>query len=160
LADMFIAYTTAAGIDKKVEFDTDEEVINLDLRDIAEIDLLPLVWAENLEVLCLRHNRIADLDLSPLSKCKKLEMLSLSDNLIKSIDLSPLSDCQNLTELGLDMNPLESVDISPLFECPKLDELRIDDGVALKADLFLRSIGDWPQVLIDLYPRILWKTSG
>lgn len=160
MADMFIAYTTAAGIEKKAEFNTDERRINLDLRDIATIDLLPLVWAEDLETLCLRHNRITGLDLSPLSKCKQLEMLSLSDNLIKKIDLSPLSDCPNLAELALDMNPLESIDISPLFECPKLDELRVDDEVTLKADLFLRSIGDWPQVLVDLYPRILWKASG
>ncbi|MFO7836814.1 MAG: leucine-rich repeat domain-containing protein [Candidatus Thorarchaeota archaeon] len=157
---MFIAYTTAAGIERKAEFDTEEQIINLDLRDIATVDLLPLVWAEDLEVLCLRHNRIDELDLTPLSKCKNLEMLSLTDNCLKSINLSPLSDCPNLIELALNMNPLESIDISPLFECAKLDDLKVDDDVSLKADLFLRSIGNWPQVLIDLYPRILWKTSG
>ncbi len=159
MADMFIAYTTAAGIEKKVQFDTEEQIINLDLRDVESIDLLPLVWAEDLEVLCLRHNRISELDLAPLSRCKKLEMLSLTDNRLKKIDLVPLSECPNLTELALDMNPLESIDISPLFECPKLDELKVDDDVSLKADLFLRSVGGWPQVLIDLYPQILWKAS-
>jgi hypothetical protein len=56
-------------------------------------------------------------------------------------------------------NRLKRIDLSPLFHCPNLKELKIDDDVGLTADLLLRSVGSWPEVLIERYHRILWKAN-
>jgi uncharacterized protein YjbI with pentapeptide repeats len=160
VSEVFIRYVTTNGLEKTARFKTDETGINLDLRNIAQVDLLPLIWCENLETLCLRNNSLTEIDLSPLEKCgKNLKAVRLSHNRLQEIDLEPLSSCSNLEEVSLLDNRLKRVDLSPLFQCPNLRELKIDDDVGLTADLLLRSVGSWPEVLIERYHRILWKTD-
>ncbi len=161
VSEIFIRYVTTNGLEKTARFKTDETGINLDLRNIAQVDLLPLIWCENLETLCLRNNSLTEIDLSPLEKCgKNLKSIKLSHNRLQEIDLEPLSSCPNLEEVSLIENRLKRIDLSSLFQCPKLKELEIDDDVGLTADLLLRSIGSWPEVLIEQYHRILWKTNS
>ena len=137
VSDIFIHYLTTTGLEKSVKLRSDETVINLDLRDMVSVDLLPLIWCENLESLFLRNNVLTEVDLSPLEKCgKNLKVLNLNDNRLKRIDLSPLFECANLAELGL------------------------DEEVSLTADLLLRSVGSWPEVLVERYHRILWKSDS
>ncbi len=160
VAEIFIRYVTTNGLEKTARFNSDETGVNLDLRNIAQVDLLPLIWCENIETLCIRNNSLTEIDLSPLEKCgKKLKAIRLGHNRLQEIDLEPLSACPNLEEVSLLENRLKRVDLSPLFHCPKLRELKIDDDVGLTADLLLRSVGSWPEVLIERYHRILWKTD-
>jgi Leucine-rich repeat (LRR) protein len=160
VSEIFIRYETTTGLEKTVRFSTDETTINLDLRDIASVDLLPIIWCENLEYLCLRNNSLFEIDLSPLEKCgKKLRSINLNNNRIQDLDLNPLSSCPNLEELNLENNRLKRVDLSPLFQCASLKELVVDRDVGLTADLLLRSVGSWPEVLVNLYHRILWKSN-
>ena len=83
----------------------------------------------------------------------------MSHNLIQEIDLEPLSFCPNLEEFSILENRLKKMDLSPLFQCPSLKELCIDDDVTLTANLLLRSVGSWPEVLIERYHKILWKSD-
>lgn len=160
VSEIFIRYVTTNGLEKTVRFNTDEKGINLDLRNIAQVDLLPLIWCENLETLCLRNNSITEIDLSPLEKCgQNLKSVRLGHNRLQEIDLEPLSSCPNLEEVSLIDNRLKRVDLTPLFHCPNLREIKIDDDVGLTADLLLRSVGSWPEVLIEQYHRILWKAD-
>jgi len=161
VSEIFIRYMTTTGLEKTARFRTDETTINLDLRDIATIDLLPLIWCENLESICLRNNSLTEIDLSPIEKCgKKLRAIRLSHNRFQDIDLSPLSSCPNLLEVALDDNRLKRVDLSPLFECANLIDLNLDEEVSLTANLLLRSVGSWPEVLVERYHRILWKSDA
>ena len=161
ISEIFIRYMTTTGMEKTARFRTDETTINLDLRDIASIDLLPLIWCENLESICLRNNSLTEIDLSPLEKCgKNFRALRLSHNKIRDLDLSPLSSCPNLVEVALEDNRLKRVDLSPLFQCANLTELDLDKEVSLTADLLLRSVGSWPEVLVERYHRILWKSDA
>jgi len=158
--EIFIRYVTTSGLERTARYSTDETSINLDLRDIAEIDLLPIIWCEKLESLCLRSNSLIEIDLSPLEKAGQyLRAVRLGHNRLQEINLEPLSYCPNLEEVSLTENRLKRVDLSPLFHCPNLRELNIDDDVALTADLLLRSVGSWPEVLIERYHRILWKSE-
>lgn len=160
VSKIFIRYVTTNGLEKTACFNSDETGINLDLRNIAQVDLLPLIWCENIETLCLRNNNLSEIDLSPLEKSgKNLKAVRLSHNRLQEIDLEPLSACPNLEEVSLLENRLKRVDLSPLFHCPNLKELKIDDDVGLTADLLLRSVGSWPEVLIERYHRILWKAD-
>ena len=159
-SEIFIRYVTTSGIEKTARYGTDETTINLDLRDIAEIDLLPIIWSSNLESLNLRSNSLTEIDLSPLEKVgTNLKAIRLGHNRLQEIDLEPLSSCPNLEELSLPENRLKRVDLSPLFHCPNLKELVLDQEVGLTADLLLRSVGSWPEVLIERYHRILWKSE-
>ena len=159
-SEIFIRYVTTNGLEKTARFNSDETGFNLDLRNIAEVDLLPLIWCERIETLCLRNNSLSEIDLSPLEKSgKNLRAVNLGHNKLQEIDLSPLSACPNLEEVSLLDNRLKRVDLSPLFHCPNLKELNIDDDVGLTADLLLRSVGSWPEVLIERYHRILWKSE-
>ena len=161
VSEIFIRYLTTTGLEKIARFRTDESAINLDLRDIASIDLLPLIWCENLESLCIRNNSLIEIDLSPLEKCgKNLRAIRLSHNRLQEIDLNPLSFCPKLQEVLLDENRLKRVDLSPLFQCANLKQLNLDKEVSLTADLLLRSVGSWPEVLIERYHRILWKSDA
>jgi len=160
VSEIFIRYVTTNGLEKTTRFKTDEKGINLDLRNIAQVDLLPLIWCEDLETLCLRNNSITEIDLSPLEKCgKNLKSVRLGHNRLQEIDLEPLSACPNLEEISLEDNRLKRVDLTPLFHCSNLKEIKIDDDVGLTADLLLRSVGSWPEVLIEQYHRILWKAD-
>lgn len=160
-SEIFIRYVTTSGLEKTARFSTDETIINLELRDMTEVDLLPLIWCENLESLYLQINSLKEVDLSPLEKAgKSLRILRLSHNRLSEIDLEPLSSCPNLEEVTLSENRLKRVDLSPLFHCPNLRELNLDPDVALNADLLLRSVGSWPEVLIERYHRILWKSEA
>ncbi|MHA2144320.1 MAG: hypothetical protein ACXAB0_02640 [Candidatus Thorarchaeota archaeon] len=38
-SEIYIRYVTTSGLEKTVRYDVDETAINLDVRDIAEIDL-------------------------------------------------------------------------------------------------------------------------
>lgn len=159
-SEIFLRYVTTNGLEKTARFNSDETGINLDLRNIAQVDLLPLVWCENIETLCLRNNSLSEIDLSPLEKSgKNLKAVRLSHNRLQEINLEPLSFCPNLEEVSLLENRLKRIDLSPLFHCPNLKELKIDDEVGLTADLLLRSVGSWPEVLIERYHRILWKAN-
>jgi len=152
---------TTSGLEKTVRYDNDETAINLDLRDITEVDLLPLIWCEFLESLSLRSNSLQEIDLSPLEKIgKNLRAIRLGHNHLQEIDLKPLSFCPNLEEVSLAENRLKRVDLSPLFQCPNLKELELDQEVSLTANLLLRSVGSWPEVLIERYHRILWKSEA
>ncbi|MBD3407979.1 MAG: leucine-rich repeat protein [Candidatus Lokiarchaeota archaeon] len=157
MTDVFIRYQTTTGIEKTVKFDTAETKINLDLRDIQSIDLLPLIWCTSLQDLSLRNNQIVHLDLTPLAKCKSLICLALNNNKIESIDFSPLSSCKKLEEIFLKKNNLSRIDISPLFQCSNLQTFEIDESVSMTANMLLRSIGNWPSVLVQQYGKILWK---
>ncbi|MHA2024207.1 MAG: leucine-rich repeat domain-containing protein, partial [Candidatus Thorarchaeota archaeon] len=143
------------------KFRTDETVINLDLRDMVSVDLLPLIWCENLEALYLRNNVLSDIDLTPLEKCgKNLKVINLCHNRIQEIDMEALGSCPNLLEVKLNDNRLKRIDLSPLFQCANLAELGLDEEVSLTADLLLRSVGSWPEVLVERYHRILWKSDS
>ena len=160
-SDIFIHYLTTTGLEKSVKLRSDETVINLDLRDMVSVDLLPLIWCENLEALHLRNNVLTEIDLTPLEKCgKNLRVLNLSHNRIQQIDMEPLSSCPNLLEVKLNNNRLKRIDLSPLFQCANLTELGLDEEVSLTADLLLRSVGSWPEVLVERYHRILWKSDS
>ena len=160
VSEIFIRYLTTTGLEKTARFRTEESAINLDLRNIASVDLLPLIWCENLESLCIRNNSLTEVDLSPLEKCgKNLKAVRLSNNRIQEIDLNPLSNCPKLQEVLLDNNRLKRIDLSPLFQCANLKQLNLDKDVSLTADLLLRSVGSWPEVLIERYHKILWKAE-
>ncbi|TFG15480.1 hypothetical protein EU537_00235 [Candidatus Thorarchaeota archaeon] len=156
---VLVRYCTTTGIENTRRISINETTINLDLRDIKSIDLLPLIWCSKLRKLSLRCNQITDVNLSPLSKCKNLESLLLSNNLLEEIDFDPLSECPHLQEIDIRNNNIRSVDLSPLFHCSELTSLKMDEGTTLTADLLLRSIGTWPEVLIDKFHKILWKAS-
>ncbi|MHA2385540.1 MAG: leucine-rich repeat domain-containing protein, partial [Candidatus Thorarchaeota archaeon] len=111
----------------------------------------------NLEDLTIRNNKLKEIDLSPLSKCPTLQALRLNNNLLEKLDLSPLAECSMLEELSIQGNRLKRIDISPLFECHALKELKHDTSITLLADLTLKSVGSWPNVLMDRFHRILWK---
>jgi Leucine-rich repeat (LRR) protein len=160
VSEIFIRYVTTNGLEKTARFSSDETGFNLDLRNIAQVDLLPLVWCENIETLCIRNNCLSEIDLSPLEKSgKNLKAVRLGHNRLQEISLEPLSSCPNLEEVSLSDNRLKRIDLSPLFQCPNLRELKIDDDVGLTANLLLRSVGSWPEVLIERYHRILWKAD-
>jgi Leucine-rich repeat (LRR) protein len=159
VSEIFIRYVTTTGLEKTAKFNTDTSTVNMELRNIATVDLLPLIWCKNLEVLDLKNNSLSEVDLTPLEKCPKLKALRLGYNRIQDIDLSSLAACPNVEEVSLEKNRLKIIDLSPLFQCPQLEDLRIDESVTLTADLLLRSIGSWPEVLIERYHRILWKTE-
>ena len=159
-SEIFIRYVTTSGLERTARYDTDETTINLDLLDISEIDLLPIIWCENLESLSLRSNSLTKIDLAPIERAgKNLKAIRLSHNRLQEIGLEPLSSCPKLEELSLSENQLKRVDLSPLFHCPNLRELKLDQEVALTADLLLRSVGSWPEVLIERYHKILWKSE-
>lgn len=161
VSEIFIRYLTTTGLEKVARFKTDETTINLDLLDIATIDLYPIIWCKNLESICLRNNSLTEIDLAPLEKCgKNLSAIRLSHNRLQEIDLNPLSSCPNLLEVALDDNRLKRVDLSPLFECANLTELCLDEDVSLIANLLLRSVGSWPEVLVERYHKILWKSDS
>ncbi len=160
VSEIFIRYLTTTGLEKTARFRTNDSAINLDLRNIASVDLLPIIWCENLESLCIRNNSLTEIDLSPLEKCgKTLKAIRLNNNRLQEIDLNPLSACQKLQEVLLDNNRLKRIDLSPLFQCANLKELNLDKDVSLTADLLLRSVGSWPEVLIERYHKILWKSE-
>ena len=155
-----IRYTTTAGIEKTERFRTDETEINLDLRDMASVDLLPLIWCQKLRCVSLRNNRLTEVNLLPLGRCVSFENLRLSNNLLEEIDLGPLSDCTHLQVVEMQGNQLKRVDISPLFHCPELCELNIDNSSTITADLLLRSVGSWPRIILDLFHKIQWEMSN
>ena len=152
-----IRYVTTTRDEKCQKFKTDETEINLDLREIVSIDLLPLIWCQKLKSLSLRNNRLTEIDLTPLSRCTSLESIHLSNNLLVEIDLSPLTDCTQLEEVELQGNQFQSIDISPLFHCPELKDLNFDDSTVLTANLLLRSIGSWPQVILNKFFKIRFE---
>ena len=159
MEEVIIRFQTSTGFEQTRVIPVHETTLNLELRNITEIDLLPLVWCTKLEKITLRYNQISEIDLTPLSRCINLEELQLGNNRIKSIDLHALSDCPHLREIDIAKNPLSSIDISPLFHCSELQNLLVDEDVSLTADLLLRSIGSWPDVLVERFHKILWKSS-
>ncbi|TFG10697.1 leucine-rich repeat domain-containing protein [Candidatus Thorarchaeota archaeon] len=156
---IILRYETATGLEKMTRVRTDESHINLEVRDIKTVDLLPLIWCTNLEGLSLSYNSLEQVDLSPLNRCPKLQGLWLSHNQLQSIDFSPLSKCSQLQEICLQHNDIKKMDVSGLFNCHSLEVLRFDDGVTLTADVFLKSIGNWPDLLVEYYDKILWRSN-
>ncbi len=157
MAEIYIPYKTATGLEKHLKVDPEETHINLDLRDVALVDLLPLAWCSKLEELNIRNNQLIEIDLSPLEKCSSLRALRLNNNLLENIDLTPLDNCSNLIELALHRKKITRLDISPLVQCHNLADLTLDDTTSLLADLTLKSVGSWPEVLVERFHRILWK---
>ncbi|MHA1929202.1 MAG: hypothetical protein ACTSV2_11570, partial [Candidatus Thorarchaeota archaeon] len=99
MEEVIIRYTTTTDLEKTKIINTEETSLNIDLKDIVSIDLLPLIWCNKLQIINLRHNKLESIDLTPLSKCVNLEGLRLSDNELIEIDLSSLSDCPHLREV-------------------------------------------------------------
>ncbi len=157
MVEVFIRYTTTTGLEKYEIFKATEGHINLDLRDIASVDLLPLIWCADLEYLSLRYNSLLEVDLTPLAKCSHLKGLRLNHNHLQEVDLTPIGECHDVREIVLKENRIKRLDVTPLFGCPWLRELELDKGVTLTADLMLRSIGNWPDILVERYRDILWK---
>ncbi|MFX0107795.1 MAG: leucine-rich repeat domain-containing protein [Candidatus Hodarchaeota archaeon] len=157
MTKVYVWYVTSTKLEKHIAVDTKSTCINLDLQDMAYVDLLPLIWCTHLEDLNLRDNKLQSIDLTPLSNCVNLQSLRLGNNQLESINLTPLGECSKLEELALKGNKLKRIDISPLFHCPNLTELKIDETVTLVADLTLKSVGSWPEVLVERFHRILWK---
>jgi hypothetical protein len=157
MVEVFIRYVTTTGLEKYEIFKASETNVNLDLRDIASVDLLPLIWCVDLEYLSLRYNSLSEVDLTSLAKCAHFKGLRLNRNRLQEIDLSPLSECRDLREITLIENKIKRLDVTPLFHCPWLREMELDRGVTLTADLMLRSIGNWPDILVERYRDILWK---
>lgn len=158
-SEVFIRYVTTTGLERTGRFDSDTTAVNLELRDMASVDLMPLIWCTKLQVLSLGNNSLTEVDLSALEKCRNLRILRLGNNRLQEIDLEPLATCTDLEEVCLENNRLKMVDLSPLFQCSNLQNLKLDESVSLTADLLLRSIGSWPEVLIERYHRILWKSQ-
>jgi len=156
VTEVVIRYVTMSGLENRLHVAQDDTRLNLQLRDIREIDLWPLVRCPRLKSLWLQYNSLRSLNLEPLASCTELEQINLSHNRLQTIDLRPLASCPSLRELYLDHNELRKIDVSPLFECTDLQVFKWDDHVALTADIFLRSVGSWPEVLIQQYHRILW----
>ncbi|MHA2386951.1 MAG: hypothetical protein ACXAEE_12145 [Candidatus Thorarchaeota archaeon] len=157
MAEIHVWYVNSTGQEKSISVESSERCVNLDLRDMISVDLLPLIWCRNLEDLTVRNNKLKEIDLSPLSKCPTIQALRLNNNLLEKLNLSPLAECSMLEELSIQENRFKRVDISPLFECHALKELNHDTSVTLLADLTLKSVGSWPNVLMDRFHRILWK---
>ena len=157
MPEIYILYKTATGLEKRLKVNPEETCINLDLRDVASVDLLPLAWCSKLEDLNIRNNQLTEIDLSPLEKCSNLRALRLNSNHLENVNLTPLENCSNLVELALHKNRIKRLDISPLFHCHNLADLNLDDTTSLLADLTLKSVGSWPEVLIERFHRILWK---
>jgi Leucine-rich repeat (LRR) protein len=157
MAEIYVWYVNSSRQEKSIGVETSERCVNLDLRDMITVDLLPLIWCQNLEDLSLRDNKLTEIDLSPLSKCPNLQGLRLNNNLLRTLDLSPLAECPMLEELVIQENRLKRIDVSPLFHCQALKELRHDTSVTILADLTLKSVGSWPEVLMERFHRILWK---
>ncbi|MHA2142786.1 MAG: leucine-rich repeat domain-containing protein [Candidatus Thorarchaeota archaeon] len=160
MAEIYVWYVNSTGQEMSYGIESSERCVNLDIRDMISVDLLPLIWCPNLEDLSLRNNKLTEVDLSPLSKCQNLQGLRLNNNNLESLDLSPLADCPNLEELTIQSNKIRRVDISPLFHCQALKELKHDESVTLLADLTLKSVGSWPDVLMERFHRILWKVPS
>jgi Leucine-rich repeat (LRR) protein len=157
LDEVRIWYWTALGDEKRMSFDVNETEINMDLRDISAVDLLPVVFLRDLRYFSIRDNELTQVDLSPFSNCKKLEGIRLSNNKLQTLDLTPLSDCPKLMELAIQCNEIEQVDISPLFHCPEIKEFKLDDATIPSASLLLRSVGSWPKVILDMFFKIQWE---
>ncbi|MFW9965631.1 MAG: leucine-rich repeat domain-containing protein [Candidatus Thorarchaeota archaeon] len=156
MVEIYVWYVNSTGQEKSYGVEADERCVNLDLRDMISVDLLPLIWCRNLEDLSIRNNKLTEIDLSPLSKCPNLQGLRLNNNQLEKLNLSPLAECSMLEELAIQANRLKRVDISPLFHCHALKELKHDTSVTLLADLTLKSVGSWPDVLMERFHRILW----
>lgn len=156
MVEIYVWYVNSTGQEKSYGVEADERCINLDLRDMISVDLLPLIWCRDLEDLNIRNNKLREIDLSPLSKCPNLQGLRINNNLLENLDLAPLAECAKLEELAIQNNNFKRIDISPLFHCPALKELKHDASVTLLADLTLKSIGSWPEVLVNRFHRILW----
>ena len=159
MEEIYIRYITSTGLERTAGFRTDVEEINLDLRDIESVDLQPLIWCVKLKSLNIRNNRLTTIDLTPLVRSVNLEALRLNNNRLSEINLAPLSDCPHLQDVDIRGNKIKSLDLSPLFHCTELIDLKLDDEVSLTADLLLRSIGSWPDVLVNKFHKILWKVS-
>ncbi|RDE10759.1 MAG: hypothetical protein C4K47_10935 [Candidatus Thorarchaeota archaeon] len=157
MVEVFIRYVTSTGLEKYEIFKATESHINLDLRDMTSVDLLPLIWCIDLEYLSLGYNSLSGVDLTPLAKCGRLKELRLNHNRLQEIDLVPIAECHDIREITLRENQIKRLDVTPLFGCPWLRELELDKGVTLTADLMLRSIGNWPDILVERYRDILWK---
>ncbi len=156
---IILRYRTTTGLEKMTRIRTDESNINLEVRDIQTIDLLPLIWCGNLEGLSLSYNALEEIDLSPLNRCPNLRGLWLSHNRLKGVDFSPLAKCSQLEEVCLQNNDIKRMDVSGLFNCRNLEVLRFDENVTLTADVFLKSIGNWPDLLVKYYDKILWRSN-
>jgi len=123
MAEIYVWYVNSTGQEKSYGVETNERCVNLDLRDMISVDLLPLIWCRNLEDLSIRNNKLTEIDLSPLSKCPNLQGLRLNNNQLEKLNLFPLAECSMLEELAIQANRLKRVDISPLFHCHALKEL-------------------------------------
>jgi len=156
--EVHIWYWTASGDEKRMSFDVNETEINMDLRDICAVDLLPIVFMRDLHYFSIRDNQLTKIDLMPFSNCKKLEGIRLSNNKLAGLDLTPLTDCSKLMEFAVQGNNIDTLDISPLFQCAELKEFKLDDDVAPSASLLLRSVGSWPKVILDMFFKIQWET--
>ena len=149
MGEIVITYVTVDKEKKEITFDSDVEIIQLDRKEIASIDLTPLskctslqeldlsnnqlqsivltplFWCISLRELVLGYNQLQGIDLSPLSSCTCLQRIYLNNNQLKDIDLNPLSSCTSLQGIYLNNNQLQFIDLTPLSYCISLKELYI-----------------------------------
>lgn len=95
--------------------------LNLDGRDLTDLNLEEIVQLYALDSLSLADNPLTDI--SPLTALDSLDELNLSN--CRVADLSPLRELTSLRSLCLDGNPLE--DLTPLYELQNLTFLSIQN---------------------------------
>ncbi|UCH04383.1 MAG: hypothetical protein JSW05_12565 [Candidatus Thorarchaeota archaeon] len=117
------------------EFDVDTTRLGLEHLAITEVDLTPVQYCENLEILSFFSNYISQIDLEPISKCSKLRTLRLGINCLKDMDLTPLAECQALEWLDIGANRFTRVDLSPLEGLTRLRKVRLDGNRLAWIDL-------------------------
>ena len=80
-------YTNARGTKEQVDFDDNVISINLQGKQISQIDLTPLDQFTNLEKLDLSNNQIQSIDLSPFSSGVNFLNIDLTNNPLPSIEI-------------------------------------------------------------------------
>ncbi len=123
-------------------------------NELQTLDLSPLGTCHTLTELVLHRNNLQEIDLSPLEKCPGLIRLDLSSNRLTQLNLAPLANHTALTKIVLTSNPLPEIDITPLFSCGVLRDFEVSSRTKLKAER--RYGGHKRGALGRLKKRITW----
>ncbi|MFX1272797.1 MAG: hypothetical protein ACFFAX_14010, partial [Promethearchaeota archaeon] len=111
---------------------------------------------DKLERLDLSHNFLEEIDLVPLMDKQSLQVVRLQDNRLSALDLWPLHSCPNLTEIEVTENRLRTLDVTPVFTC-KL--LRADSSVVLTADSILKHILTPEMIMVQFHSVRIDRTA-
>jgi Leucine-rich repeat (LRR) protein len=107
-------------------------------KELASLDLTPLMTCERINHLAFEENALEALDLSPLASPSfnpEFRHLSLKGNHLTSIDLTPLAGLKRLGTLYIQDNDLEHIDLTPLATCSDLLILRLDGNPLVDIDV-------------------------